>query len=117
LALWLPVAGAATLKDNFASRETVQAASVDAIGSNVGASREAGEPVPTAISAAGHSVWLGWEAPSSGYVTMSTCGSAIPTVLATYAGSELSKLSELNSKANFGGPECSGCVTASPSSP
>ena len=107
--LWLaPAAGAATLKDDFASRETVKAAPVTATGSNVGADRETGESVPTAVSPAGHTLWLGWEAPSSAYYTFSTCGSSIPTVLALYAGSELDKLSEQESLGNFGGPECSG---------
>jgi hypothetical protein len=109
IALSLPVvAGAATLKDNFASRETVKAVPVEATGSNVGAGTETGEPVPAALSAAGHSLWFGWEAPGSAYVTLSTCNSAIPTVLATYVGSEVDKLSEEESRASFGGPECSG---------
>ncbi len=108
-ALWLvPVARAATLQNNFASRETVKAAPLMATGSNVGAGREAGEPVPTAISPAGHTVWLGWEAPSSAYFTFSTCASSISTVIAFYVGSEVSNLSEEQSQASFVGPECSG---------
>lgn len=107
--LWLaPAAGAATLRDNFASRETVKAAPLTATGSNVGAGREAGEPVPTAISPAGHTVWLGWEAPSSAYFTFSTCASSISTVVAFYVGSEVSNLSEEQSQASFIGSECSG---------
>jgi hypothetical protein len=105
---WIPVASGATLKDSFAARETVKAAPVDATGSTVGAGTEAGEPVPTALSAAGHSLWLKWEAPSSAYYTFATCGSSIPTVLATYSGSELSKLNEDESRAVFGGPDCTG---------
>lgn len=108
-ALWLAQgAGAATLQDTFASRETVKAAPLTATGSNVGAGREAGEPVPTAISPAGHTVWLGWEAPSSAYFTFSTCASSISTVIALYVGSEVSNLSENQSQASFVGPECSG---------
>jgi hypothetical protein len=108
-ALWLvPVAGAATLQNNFASRETVKAAPLTATGSNVGAGREAGEPVPTALSPAGHTVWLGWEAPSSAYFTFSTCASSISTVIAFYVGSEVNNLSEEQSQASFVGPECSG---------
>jgi hypothetical protein len=103
----VPAAGAATLQDTFAARETVKAAPVTATGSNVGAGREAGEPVPNTLSPAGHTVWLGWEAPSSAYYTFSTCDSSIATVLAFYVGSEVDKLSEQQSQANFGGPECS----------
>ena len=107
-ALWLaPAAGAATLKDDFASRENVKTAPVTATGSNVGAGRESGEPIPTALSAAGHTLWLGWEAPSSSYYTFSTCASSVPTVLAFYVGDEVDELSERQSQANFGGPECS----------
>lgn len=108
-ALWLvpAAAAAATLQDTFAARETAKAAPVTATGSNVGAGREAGEPVPNALSPAGHTVWLGWEAPSSAYYTFSTCDSAIATVLALYVGSEVDKLSEEESQGSFGGPECS----------
>jgi hypothetical protein len=104
----VPAAEAVTLQNNFASRETVKAAPLTATGSNVGAGREAGEPVPTAISPAGHTVWLGWEAPSSAYFTFSTCASSISTVIAFYVGSEVNNLSEEQSQASFAGPECSG---------
>ena len=109
VALCLPAsAGAATFSDSFAGRELVKGAPVEVMGSNVGASREAGEPVPKPISAAGHSVWVEWESDKSSYYTLSTCGSAIPTVLATYVGPAVDQLTEHDSGANPGGPECSG---------
>ena len=109
MALGLPAAAAAAgFSDGFADRDVVEGLPVEATGSNLGAGREAGEPVLKPLSAAGHSVWLEWQAPSTGYVTLSTCGSAIPTVLGVYAGSELDELHEVESRANVGVAECSG---------
>jgi hypothetical protein len=107
--LWLaPAAGAVTFSDSFSGRSLVKGVPQEISGSNVGAGREAGEPVLKPLAPAGHSVWIEWEATSSKYFTFSTCGSAIPTVLGLYVGSELSKLTEAGSIANYGGPECSG---------
>ncbi len=109
VALCLPtVAGAAGFSDSFAGRDVAEGLPVEVTGSNLGAGREAGEPVLKPLSPAGHSVWLEWEAPSTGYVTLSTCGSAIPTVLGVYTGSELDELTEVASRANFDVAECSG---------
>lgn len=105
---WASGASGATLKDDFGAREKVQGLPVVVAGSNVGADRETGEPVLKPLSPAGHSVWLEWEATSSGYVTVSTCGSAIPTVTGVYLGTELEDLFEEASESEFGGPECTG---------
>lgn len=107
-ALCLPnVAWGVTFSDGFAGRAKVEGVPQEVSGSNVGAGKEAGEPQPMALSAAGHSVWLEWEAKSSSYFTFSTCASAIPTVLGLYVGSSLGALTEEESVASFGGPECS----------
>jgi hypothetical protein len=107
--LWLPAAASgATLKDDFAAREKVQGLPVVVSGSNVGADRETGEPVLKPLSPAGHSVWLEWEATGSGYVTVSACGSTVPTVTGVYLGDELEDLFEEGSESEFGGSECSG---------
>jgi hypothetical protein len=109
LALSLPaVAAAVTFSDSFAGRSTVSGLPMEVSGSNLAAGREAGEPVLKPLAPAGHSVWLEWEAPGSGYVTLSTCGSGVPTVLGVYAGGELDKLTEVGSAAYFGGGDCSG---------
>ncbi len=109
MALCFPAAaGAAGFSDGFAGREAVDGLPVEVTGPNLGAGREVDEPVLKPLAPAGHSVWLEWEAPSTGYVTLSTCGSAIPTVLGVYAGSELDELTEVASRANFGVGECSG---------
>jgi hypothetical protein len=96
------VASAATLSDGYAGRETVHGLPVAASGSNVGAGIEVGEPVLKPLSPAGHSVWLEWEAEATGFVTVSTCGSAVPTVFGVYEGPDLEHLAALGSVANFG---------------
>ena len=95
-------AGAAALSDSFAGRETVQGLPVVVAGSNVGAGKEAGEPVLKQFAPAGHSVWLEWEAASTGFVTVSTCGSEMPTVVGVSLGTDLEHLTELGSVSNFG---------------
>lgn len=98
-------ANAVTLKDNYAERESAQGLPLDIAGSSVGAGREVGEPVPKPLSPAGHTVWLEWEAESTGFVTISTCGSEVPTVVGLYQGSDIQHLTELGSVTNFGN-EC-----------
>jgi hypothetical protein len=107
-ALWLPAVAAAapTLSDGFAGRSTESGLPVVASGSNVGAGREMGEPVLKPLAPAGHSVWLEWEATDTGFVTISTCGSGIPTVLGIYEGADFEHFAEVRSVANFAGPEC-----------
>jgi hypothetical protein len=95
-------ANAATLKDNYAERESVQGLPLDVVGSTVGAGKEVGEPVPKPLSPSGHTVWLEWEAESTDFVTVSTCGSEVPTVVGVYQGSDLQHLTELGGVANFG---------------
>ncbi len=65
-------------------------------GTNLGASREAGEP-DHAGSTGGRSVWWSWTAPVGGPVTISTAGSTFDTVLGIYQGSSLPSLVEVTS--------------------
>jgi hypothetical protein len=92
----------AALKDSYVERESVQGLPLEVVGSTVGAGNEAGEPVPKPVSPGGHTVWLEWEAESTGFVTVSTCGSEVPTVVGVYQGSNLQNLTELGAVANFG---------------
>lgn len=108
VALWLAPAAGAAFSDSFAGRPFFKGVPWEITGSNVGAGTEAGEPVPEALSPAGHSVWVEWEAASSAYFTLSTCGSAIPTVLALYVGSEVSKLTPEGSVASYDNSQCTG---------
>jgi subtilisin family serine protease len=70
--------------------------SAAAAGTNVGATREAGEPAPSA-NVGGASVWYRWTAPASGAVSVSLCGSSYDSLLTVYSGSSVSGLSQLAS--------------------
>ncbi len=92
LAIWAPLAAAAPANDDFADAQVLSGALpiVGVTGSNLGATREAGEPggsVVFSVEPAGHSVWYRWEAQSSGWVSVDTCGSDFDTMLDVYEGS------------------------------
>jgi len=79
------------LNDAFADRLQMTGASDIVVGSNVGATRQTGEPYhwPTT---GGASVWWSWQAPLSGTVTLSTAGSSFDTILAAYTGNSVTGL-------------------------
>jgi len=77
--------------DNFANAITLSGASGSTTGSNVGATKESGEPVNPA-NGGGASVWWKWTAPSSGNVSFSTSGSAFDTIMAIYTGNAVNAL-------------------------
>ena len=57
------------------------------------ATTESGEPEHSEYYTSGeHSVWWSWTAPSDGDVTVDTCGSNYPTLLAIYTGSSVEAL-------------------------
>jgi hypothetical protein len=88
--------------DNFADRTTVSTLNGLGRGSNVGATRETGEP-KHAGKTGGKSVWLTWRAPASGIVTMTTAGSSFDTLLAVYTGTNLNALTMIASDDDSGG--------------
>src|SRR5256885_1644644 len=59
--------------------------------SNIGASREIGEPLITGDDG-GASVWYSWTAPSNGIVTLDTIGSDFDTLLGVYVGNSVDAL-------------------------
>lgn len=73
-----------------------------AVGANVGAAKESGEP-DHAGNAGGKSVWWNWLAPTNGSVMINTLGSSFDTLLAVYVGSTPSTLSAVSSNDNFSG--------------
>lgn len=77
--------------DRFADRVKLVGASVQTTGSNVGATRESGEPNVLNISG-GKSVWWTWTATVSGQVTISTAGSNFDTTLGVYRGTTVNSL-------------------------
>ncbi len=77
--------------DAFASAVTLTGAAPSFIGTNAGATREAGEPVIASVPG-GASVWFRWTAPASGAVIADTAGSSVNTLLAVHTGNALQDL-------------------------
>ena len=86
--------------DNFANATLFSA--TPATGSNVGATKEAGEP-NHAGNAGGKSVWWVWPATNIGpgvTATITTAGSSFDTLLGVYTGSTVSSLTTVASNDN-----------------
>src|SRR5882724_9144060 len=81
LFLTAAVAAAAPVNDNFSGRLEISGLTNTLTGSNVGATKEPGEP-DHAGDSGGHSVWWTWTAPTNGTVTVDTIGSSFDTLLA-----------------------------------
>ena len=77
--------------DNFTAKSTISGASGQTTGSNVGATKESGEPDHHG-NAGGASVWWSWTAPATGQVTFDTEGSDFDTLLAVYTGGSVGAL-------------------------
>ena len=82
--------------DMFASRVLLSGNSGQTTGTNLQATREAGEP-NHADAWGGASVWWKWVAPARGDVTFDTHGSNFDTLLAVYTGSSVDSLTEIAS--------------------
>ncbi|WP_439816668.1 S8 family serine peptidase [Zavarzinia sp. CC-PAN008] len=89
-AAWTPLgtftvnASLPPVNDRFASALTI-ATGGQAMGTNVNATLETGEPL-LIPAAAGRTVWWRWVAPASGVVMMTTDGSGFDTILGVYTG-------------------------------
>src|SRR5205814_2805920 len=77
--------------DMFASAVAVSGASGSTAGSNVGATKEAGEP-GLAGNSGGASVWWRWTSPYTGSATVTTAGSSFDTLLGVFTGSSVGAL-------------------------
>lgn len=84
-------AATAPLNDLFSSAEGIIGNSGRVAGTNVGASKEAGEPNHGG-NTGGKSVWFRWVAPNSGTARFSTAGSNFDTLLSIYTGSSVNDL-------------------------
>ena len=78
--------------DNFANAQIISGCTGSITGTNVGATKEAGEPNSPDSATSTKSVWYQWQAPSTGSVTITTAGSGFDTVLAVYSGASLATL-------------------------
>ena len=87
--------------DFFADSILLGGNSPSVTGTNISATREAGEPSHGGFSS-GHSVWWRWVAPLNGYAVISTAGSNYDTVLAVYTGTAVNALTliAVNDNAN-----------------
>jgi hypothetical protein len=91
-----PAAFAAPLNDDFANPQVLSGAlPIEITATNVGATHQEGEPGHAPLVAGGHTVWFRWEAASTEAVTISTCGSEMPTIIGVYLGSSLEALTEV----------------------
>lgn len=81
----------ATSNDMFANRFLIGGSSVRVSGTNVGATRESGEPSNAGIPG-GRSIWWSWTAPASGRTVMTTAGSSFDTTLGVYTGNSVNWL-------------------------
>jgi hypothetical protein len=77
--------------DNFANASPLTGTEATAVGTNVDATKEPGEP-NHAGDPGGSSVWWRWTAPADGAVTIDTCESDFDTVLAVYTGTVVTDL-------------------------
>ncbi len=82
--------------DAFGSRTLLVGANISASGSNIGATKEPGEPA-NAGTLGGKSVWWSWTALANGAVAVSTAGSSFDTTLGIYTGSRVNALSAVAS--------------------
>ena len=92
LAMLIPALGRAQpANDAFEDGQNLSGTSGSVTGSNVGATKEVGEPSHAGDSG-GHSVWYRWTAPSSTPVTLDTIGSSFDTLLGVYTGNGVTSL-------------------------
>jgi len=85
------LAAARPANDAFANRVALSGSSGAAAGSNLLATKEAGEP-NHAGNVGGDSVWWKWTAPAAGQVTLTTDGSGFDTLLGVYRGGSVGSL-------------------------
>ncbi len=78
--------------DHFTNATVVTGMTASFLDSNVGATKESGEPLHRYGNAGGASIWYRWTAPSNMNAVVSTEGSSIDTVLAIYTGSSVNAL-------------------------
>ena len=95
--------------DNFANPQFIGGVSGLAYGSDVGATKEPGEPNHAAGNAGGSSIWYQWSAPAGGTVTLDTLGSDFDTMLAVYTGSAYGALTTIASNDDIGGGSAPVC--------
>jgi hypothetical protein len=87
-----PSGSLAPANDTFNNAQVITGDSGTAMGTNVNATTESGEPGP-----AGASVWYVWKVTHGGVVQIDTCGNSFTPAVAAYTGSSLTGLTSLGS--------------------
>jgi hypothetical protein len=108
-AIQLNIAPPPPANDNFANRIALTGATVNATGSNRGATPEVGEPAQSGLI---NSVWWTWTAPTTGNYTFDTIGSGYDTFLSLFTGTNLPSLA-LVANNDDGGPNNTSRITQS----
>ncbi|MDP3208442.1 MAG: immunoglobulin domain-containing protein, partial [Rhodoglobus sp.] len=102
--------------DTFAAAQVISGATGTVNGTNVAATREAGEPSHTYYQGPDlvlSTVWYSLTVPQTGAITFNTTGSNFPTVLVVYEGSSVGALSGLASGHTYVFSEGNSNATAS----
>jgi hypothetical protein len=99
---------AAPANDDFANAQVVGPLPVNLTESNGEATKEEGEPYHGPLGSKGHSVWFEWEAASSSFVTVGTCGSDFRAVASVYSGTQVDALTKVAGDFHSEGPGCPG---------
>jgi hypothetical protein len=82
--------------DAFVNAQTISGTTGSVAGTNIFASKEAGEPSHSPDgNLGGRSVWYVWTAPSSGAASLTTDGSNYDTLLAVYTGNAVNGLNAI----------------------
>lgn len=87
--------------DLFAQALILSGTSGSTTGTNVGATKEAGEPNHANISTATNSVWWTWTAPETGVVRFNTLYTTFDTVMAAYTGNSVTGLTLIASNDDY----------------
>ena len=93
---WAGQAGGlpAPRNDNFSAADTLSGASGSTTGTNIGSTRESGEPLHCSTSGLA-SVWYVWTSTGTGTAAFHTAFSGFDTVLSVYTGSSVSSLTRV----------------------
>lgn len=95
--------------DNFAGAAALTGAYGETAGSNIGASYQSGEPLPSYRSSAKNTVWWRWTAPVTATFRFSTEGTSFDTVMGVYSGYSVSTLSTKAENDDAGSTRASVC--------
>jgi hypothetical protein len=105
LVMIAPGALGAPENDSFAARANLGSSlPADVVESNEDATQESGEWFGK--EATGHSIWWEWTSPATEVVTVSSCESDFPTLLAIFEGTELGHLKRMGVATAPPGPGC-----------